>query len=95
MEGDAGADAVADEMRGSNDDCVEELDGVLGEGRVRERPVDIGGVAVAAQIEREHTEPGSERFDVLIEAAGVDDATVQQDERLALAALVVPGLHVL
>src|SRR6266849_5402263 len=94
MEGDAGADAVTDDVRRSTDDGVDEVDRVLRQRLVRERSFDIGGMAVTTQIQSEHPKPCRQGLDIRLEEAGVDHAAVQQDERLAVAALVIPGLHV-
>ena len=81
MKSNAGADAVTGKVGGSTDDRLDELDCVLRERVVGERPFDVRGVTVAAQVWGQDVEPGGECVDVLIEEACVDRAAVEQHER--------------
>ncbi len=64
------AGSVADQMRGPADHFVQERGGVLRHQLGRDRPLDVGGVAVAAALGEEDAEPAGQRVEVAGEVPG-------------------------
>ena len=89
------ARAVAHEMRGPADDRLEPRDGVLGHQLERQRPFDIGRVAVAPAFGQIQPKLAGQPVEVAAEIATVGEPAVHQHQRVTRSVLVVPGSHVI
>lgn len=90
-----GAVAAAEQVHGPADDRVDEGDRVVGHELKGDGPGYVGRVPMAPLFGCVDAEVRCERFGVGGQCAGIDPgpARVQRDQRIALAALVVPHLH--
>jgi len=91
-----GAVAAAEQVHGSADDRFDEGDRVLGHEFKGDGPVDVGCVPMAPLLGCVDAEVRCERVQVGGQRTRIDSSPswVQRDQRIALAALVVPHLHV-
>ncbi len=90
-----GTVAIPDQRSSAADDLPDEVDGVFRHEGVGNRPFDVGRVTVTAPLRRERPETLRECRDALREGTRIDadSSWMEQHERLAVAALVIPGAH--
>ena len=88
-----GAVAEADEVRARDAESVHERDRVLRHVHVGDRPLDVGGPAMAAPLRHVDAEALRERRRQTVERLDGAQPAVQQDEGIADALHLVVGVH--
>ena len=83
---------MAEQVRRTADDLLQERDGIGGHPVEGDRSADVGGPSLAAPVEAVAAEVGGQPVEVGIPGAGVRSARVQQHQRVAGAVGVPPGL---